>query len=74
MKAKLTGKISSIFESIDDDGSVDVEFLADGNVNDVVLTAKSTKMHGTFTIKKLVGKDIKFGSKLTITISDEESE
>ena len=71
MQAKLTAKIDSIQRS--GGGTVVIAFSTEnGRVATSNIEAQKFSLKGEFIFRELVAKDIKIGSLLTITVSDEE--
>jgi hypothetical protein len=69
MKVKLRG---TILQSSSTDGDVHITFNANGDAESAKLNAKPVAMKGTFVMKALAASQIKLGSTLYFTISDEE--
>lgn len=78
MKAMFTGKISTIqrpatiHEGFLTEDMVSLMLDMSGSVSDTINTAKSARLTGTLKVKQLVADELLFGSKLTITVDDEE--
>ena len=68
MKAKLTGKIVSL----ERDGDTTIVFEAAGKVDTRNIAAQPTELHATLSLKSMISDQMKIGSTITVTITDEE--
>lgn len=69
MKIKLQGKISEMRK--DSNGNVTLSLTTNGKVETHLLNAKDATMSSILIIKGVIADDIKLGSTLTVTVSDE---
>lgn len=80
MKIELTGKIKRMARNelnlnlINSSDMVDVELEFKGNVVDTLVTAKEATMKATLKVKPYVAEKLLFGSKINITITEENLE
>jgi len=70
MKAILKGKVQSMDKK--GSGIVAVQLVAVGKVQGVPMSAKETNLTLILDIKELVAEQMKFGSIITVTITDED--
>jgi hypothetical protein len=70
MKAKLRAKITNV--SMENHGLTVIAFKAEGKVDTRLQNAQLTTMSGHFAIKDVIAGEMKIGSMITITLTDEE--
>lgn len=68
MKASLKGKITSIVRT-DADVNVSIEF--DGKNDHKSIDARKTTMKANLILKALVAEELKLGSIISVTLTDE---
>lgn len=71
MKARLKGKIVSTNRL---DGDIRIQIESTGKVETKNINAQECSLGGLFQLKGLSAENMKLGSILTITISDEDSD
>jgi hypothetical protein len=76
VKIKMEGDISSLIREEDIGGEkiVKAEIIIKGQVEGEVLAARRALLTGTLTLKPIVAEKLKLGSKLYITITDENTD
>lgn len=75
MKARLQGRILSVTNK---DGDAEIVFETAGKVQKgqgpIAPQARETSLKGTVTLKAVVANEMKIGSVITVSISDEEAD
>ena len=72
MKVVLKGKLGNI--SRWSSGETAIELQLEGKAEGVPLTAKTASMRATLNIKNLVAEQLSLGSRLIVTICEEQDE